>query len=172
MEEGGVFCLLLDNDGNLVGVVDEYTQTGTITQMTGSVIKLNNAVTSYYNTEDTVVINAGDANDTLQIGDSIIYLTNSDNEFTLIVYGIDAYVPGTVALEDGLDSICTATVDRSGNIVTVTLTHNTSNFSSDLPLTVTYDVGNSVTVPGVRSGNTITYTFTAASNIAALTISR
>ena len=172
LEEGGVFCLLLDNDGNLVGVVDEYTQTGTITQMTGSVIKLNNAVTSYYNTEDTVVINAGDANDTLQIGDSIIYLTNSDNEFTLIVYGIDAYVPGTVALEDGLDSICTATVDRSGNIVTVTLTHNTSNFSSDLPLTVTYDVGNSVTVPGVRSGNTITYTFTAASNIAALTISR
>lgn len=180
LEEGGVFQLLLDKNGYLVGIVEESTQTATIAGMTGSdptIIKLANSDTSYFLTDDTVVINAGNPNDDLQKNDAITYIADKDGNLILVVYRIDYYVPGEATIGNGINAQeCEAVVTRSGDSVTVSLTKNTGNTFSDdgdqFVLTIQYDTGKTVTKEGVRSNDkyTITFNFTPEANVTSLSL--
>ncbi|MDY4171824.1 MAG: S-layer homology domain-containing protein, partial [Evtepia sp.] len=176
LKEGGVFELLLDKNGDLVGVVDETTETATVTGLYDGVLLLNNESTRYALTEDTVIINAGNAKDELQVGDAITFIADGD-ELELVVYGIDYYVPGDVTIGSGIDAtICVAEVSRSGDNVTVSMTKTDSATWNDqgnqFTLTVSYDTGKTVSVPGVRSNDNkaINFTFTAEANVASLSV--
>lgn len=81
--------VILNKDGNLVGfngLVTEVTNNGTVTVYDkGENISING--TQYTINSDTVVINAGDASESLQVGETVSYAVNADGKtLDLIVY--------------------------------------------------------------------------------------
>ena len=81
--------VILNKDGNLVGfngLVTEVINNGTVTVYDkGENISINGA--QYTINSDTVVINAGDASESLQVGETVSYAVNADGEtLDLIVY--------------------------------------------------------------------------------------
>ena len=81
--------VILNKDGNLVGfngLVSEVTNNGTVTVYDkGENISINS--TQYTINSDTVVINAGDASESLQVGETVSYAVNADGKtLDLIVY--------------------------------------------------------------------------------------
>ena len=81
--------VILNKDGNLVGfngLVTEVTNNGTVTVYDkGENISING--TQYTINSNTVVINAGDASESLQVGETVSYAVNADGKtLDLIVY--------------------------------------------------------------------------------------
>ena len=81
--------VILNKDGNLVGfngLDTEVTNNGTVTVYDkGENISING--TQYTINSDTVVINAGDASESLQVGETVSYVVNADGKtLDLIVY--------------------------------------------------------------------------------------
>ena len=81
--------VILNKDGNLVGfngLLTEVTNNGTVTVYDkGENISING--TQYTINSDTVVINAGDASESLQVGETVSYAVNADGKtLDLIVY--------------------------------------------------------------------------------------
>lgn len=81
--------VILNKDGNLVGfnaLVTEVTNNGTVTVYDkGENISING--TQYTINSDTVVINAGDASESLQVGETVSYAVNADGKtLDLIVW--------------------------------------------------------------------------------------
>lgn len=80
--------VILNKDGNLVGFngLTEVTNNGTVTVYDkGENISING--TQYTINSDTVVINAGDASESLQVGETVSYAVNADGKtLDLIVY--------------------------------------------------------------------------------------
>ena len=85
--DDGIVEVILNKDGKLVGFNElSNVVTGTVAAYNGETLTTTGmSAGSYTITEDTVIINTGDASDPIQVGEFVWYLIDGD-DVALIVY--------------------------------------------------------------------------------------
>ena len=170
LEEGSVYLVIYDKDGNLVGYGKQEFSYGTVYGVNGSTIILTDGTN--LTTNDAHMINIDGTS--IQAGEVIAYSQNDENDVTpdLIVYGL-AEVSEDISVT-GIGTTTTVKVDRDINKIHVELSKTSGDAwtaTTGYSLKVTYANQNAVIVNGVHNGTTIEFDFNATADIDSMEIS-
>ena len=168
LEEGSVYLVIYDKDGNLVGYDKQEFSYGTVYGVNGSTIILTDGTN--LTTNDAHMINIDGTS--IQAGEVIAYSPEGDTTPDLIVYGL-AEVP-EVSSVTGIGTTTTVTIIRDINKIHVELSKTSGDAwtaTTGYSLKVTYANQNAVIVNGVHNGTTIEFDFNATADIDSMEIS-